>query len=226
MSIRSKIKTLLRRARGLIHRNPQRFLRHVQGVIHVGANAGQERDLYNKHGLAVVWIEPIPEVFRELEANIAALPRQRGIQGLVADVDGQEYAFHVANNHGLSSSIFALKHHRDVWPDVRYEKTIVLKSTTLPSLCERHGIDCREYQALILDTQGSELLILRGARELLPAFTYIQAEAADFEVYEGCCRIGELSGFLAECGFRERARYCFATRPGGGRCYDVIYEKC
>ena len=32
------------------------FLKSVSGVIHVGANTGQERDLYAKYHLDVVWI--------------------------------------------------------------------------------------------------------------------------------------------------------------------------
>jgi hypothetical protein len=42
------------------------YLRKVRGVIHVGANEGQERDLYAAFGLNVIWIEPIPEVFQVL----------------------------------------------------------------------------------------------------------------------------------------------------------------
>ena len=36
------------------------YLKRVTGVIHVGANAGQERELYASFHLDVVWIEPIP----------------------------------------------------------------------------------------------------------------------------------------------------------------------
>ena len=45
---------------------PDDFLRSCSGVIHVGANSGQERELYAQHGLNVVWIEPIPEVYTAL----------------------------------------------------------------------------------------------------------------------------------------------------------------
>jgi hypothetical protein len=140
-------------------------------------------------------------------------------------VDGTDHAFHIANNHGESSSILALKHHKDVWPDVGYDRTVMMQSTTLPSLLARHGIDGRRYQALVLDTQGSELLVLRGAASLLPCFRFVKAEAADFEAYEGCCRIADLTAFLGGHGFRERSRRRFATRRQGGHYYDVIYER-
>ena len=45
-----------------------------------------------------------------------------------------------------------------------------------------------KYDALVLDTQGSELLVLKGAAGLLPNIKYVQAEVADFESYSGACR--------------------------------------
>lgn len=225
MTLAAKLKSLLRRTKGLFTPDQNRFLRHVTGVIHVGANTGQERELYAAHGLDVVWVEPIPEVFEELSARIAAFPKQLAIQGLVSDRDDQAYAFHVANNDGASSSMLELKHHKDLWPDVRFEKTITLASKTLPTLLSLHRVDCQNYQALILDTQGSELLVLKGASDLLSAFSYIKTEVADFEAYEGCCRLDEVSAFLASHGFKEHSRRCFATRREGGAYYDVVYKR-
>ncbi len=65
-----------------------RFLTEAIGVVHVGANTGQERGLYDQYGLNVLWIEPIPELFSVLEANIRMLPRQAARCRLVADKDG------------------------------------------------------------------------------------------------------------------------------------------
>lgn len=225
MTITTALRSLLRRTRAFFTPDPNRFLRDVTGVIHVGANSGQERDLYAAHGLDVVWVEPIPEVFEELSARIAGYPKQRGLQCLVADKDDQDYAFHIASNDGGSSSILELKHHKDLWPDVRFEKTITLRSKTLPTLLALNQVDCWKYQALILDTQGSELLILRGASGLLPAFSYIKIEVADFEAYEGCCQLDEVSTFLTSHGFKEHSRRCFATRRERGSYYDVVYKR-
>ena len=68
----------------------------------------------------------------------------------------------MANNGGASSSILELAQHRDVWPSVDYEQTIPLESVTLGTFIEKHAIDLQGFDALILDTQGSELLILQG----------------------------------------------------------------
>jgi FkbM family methyltransferase len=216
---------LLRRLRRLFTPDPDRFLRAARGVVHVGANVGQERELYRRHALEVLWIEPIPEVFTRLAQNIAGVPRQRALRALVTDRDDAEYEFHIANNDGESSSILELKEHRDVWPTVDFTRTIKLKSNTLATLLERERIDLTRYDALVMDTQGSELLVLRGAEPLLEGFKFIKTEVPDFEAYAGCAKLDEIGRFLQARGYVEMARHWFASRPGGGRYYDVVYAQ-
>ncbi len=201
------------------------FLRQVAGVIHVGANTGQERDLYDRYSLWVLWIEPIPEVFRELRENIVGRHRQCAFQALVSDSDGVEVPFYVANNQGASSSMLDLHLHREIWPTIEYDRTLQLRTTTLASLLRREAIDLTRYDALVIDTQGSELLVLKGAAEFLPAFTFIKVEVPDFEAYKGCCRVADVAAFLSERGWREYARERFAQRPGGGSYFDIVFRQ-
>src|SRR5215471_16445825 len=81
------------------------FLKRVHGVIHVGANDGGGRYAYAQHGLKVIWIEPIPEVFRQLVENIRNFPDQKAINALITNEDGTLCTLHIANNGGQSSSI-------------------------------------------------------------------------------------------------------------------------
>ena len=215
---------ILRRLRRWFGPDPNRFLREAHGVIHVGANVGQEREIYARRNLDVLWVEPLPEVFGALCANIASYPRQRALEALVTDRDDQPYEFHVANNAGESSSIFDLKDHRDLWPKVAFTRSITLRSVTLTTLLEREGVDMTRYDALVMDTQGSELLVLKGAEPLLSRFAYIKTEVPDFEAYEGCVQLAELGAWLAARGFAESARNRFATRAAGGHYYDVVFR--
>ena len=198
---------------------------HVRGVVHVGANTGQERLIYDKEGLKVLWIEPIPSVFDTLVANIRALPKQRAVCALVTDRDDVETPFHIANNDGKSSSILDLKHHADIYPDIKFKSTITLKSTTLTALFAREGLDPADYGALVMDTQGSELLVLQGAVPLLRSFEYIKTEVADFESYAGCCQLADIDAFMRRHGYREIWRKKFSERAQGGSYFDVIYRK-
>ena len=204
---------------------PDAFLRHSKGVIHVGANTGQERALYDLFDLEVLWIEPLAQAFTELEANIAVYPRQRALKALVTDQDDREYEFHITSNAGESSSIFALKDHRDIWPDVTVERTEKLRSTRLSTLLASAAIDPTSFDTLVMDTQGSELLVLKGAGDLLRSLRFIKTEAADFEAYDGCCTVDDLRGYLEPIGFREIGRTRFAERTGGGAYYNLIFRR-
>jgi hypothetical protein len=115
--------------------------------------------------------------------------------------------------------------HKEVWPDVAYAKTITLRSTTLATLLSSQGIDPAEYGALVMDTQGSELLVLKGAEPILKNFRYIKTEVADFEAYQGCCQLTDLDVLLTSHGFREISRRAFAKRAAGGNYYDVTYQR-
>lgn len=225
MCILSKLSNHCGKLRNLFCKNPDAFLKKAKGVVHVGANEGQERDEYARYGLNVIWIEPIPEVFEILKENIKGYPNQKAIQALVTDKDDAEYTFHIASNQGASSSIFDMKLHREIWPEVVYKKTIILKSATLSSLLKRESVDLQNYDSLVIDTQGAELLVLKGAADLLNNFRYIKAELPDFESYEGCSKLDDVSEFLKKYYFVEYARAKFAEHPEGGAYYDVLYIK-
>jgi len=218
-------RAVLRRLKRLLTPNPDRFLKQVSGVVHVGANTGGERDTYKRYGLRVAWIEPIPEVFQELKANLVGYEGQLAFNALVTDQDNIEHKFHISNNGGCSSSIFDLKLHKDIWPEVAYNKTITLQSVTLTSLFETERIRADDYDALIMDTQGAEMLVLKGAEAILNGFKFIKTEVADFESYAGCCQLQDIDQFLKQRGFYEFSRSKFAERPAGGNYYDVIYKR-
>jgi FkbM family methyltransferase len=205
--------------------NMDGFLNQVPGLIHIGANDGGERDKYSKYGLGVIWIEPNPDVFENLRNNIAGYPGQKAYQYLVTDKDDLEYEFHIANNRGLSSSILDLNLHLALCPDIIYEKTIKLRSVTLPSLLKNELIRIDEYPALVMDTQGSELLVLKGAKDIVSAFKYIKIEVADFESYKGCCQLEDIDQFMKIHDFEELSRLKFAEIAGGGSYYDIVYKR-
>jgi FkbM family methyltransferase len=200
-------------------------LRRAKGVIHIGANTGQERDYYASYGLDVVWVEPIPEVFAQLERNIAPLPKQRAFRYILTDRDGDDIELKIASNGGASSSILELGDHKKLWPAVHYTGSVKMKSTTFKAFAEAERIDTGAYDALVLDTQGTEMMVLKGAGDLLRNFRIINTEAADFEAYVGCCQIEELTAYLARLGFREVTRKTFARKAATGSYYDVLYQR-
>jgi FkbM family methyltransferase len=220
--MKSVARWLLKGLRG----DPDSFLRKAKGVIHVGANVGPERDLYAARNLNVLWVEPIPDIFDRLKTRLSAYPDQRAFNYLVTDVDEKEYSFHIASNDGGSSSIYEFAAHKEIWPDVTYTKTITIKSITLDSLIKRERIEMINFDALIMDTQGSELLVLKGAANILRHFRFIKTEVADFESYRGCCRLMDMDEFLQGHGYKRVVTKRVAHKHGVGSYYDVLYELC
>ena len=100
-----------------------------------------------------------------------------------------------------------------------------MRSSTLPTALNTAGIDYAAFDALVLDTQGSELLVLRGAAPILAQFKFVKTEAADFESYKGCATVSEISRFLAEHKFTLRQKVEFATHPAGGRYFDLLFKR-
>lgn len=207
-------------------RRPQdSFLRKVPGVIHIGANLGQERDNYAAHGLNVIWVEPIPEIFGQLQNNIAGFPKQHAYKALLADCADKEFSFRIANNDGQSSSIFDLAKHRELWPEVDFTREVRITATTLDRLVERERIEVKRFGALVLDTQGAELLVLKGSLATLNRMKFVLVEAADFEAYAGCCQLKDIDGFLTQHGFRRKALMIVAFRAGVGTYSNVLYQR-
>jgi FkbM family methyltransferase len=202
-----------------------KMLCRAKGVLHVGAHTGQERDRYRSAGLKVIWFEAIPEIFNQLHCNIRGYKNQVALNYLLTDSDGEVYDFNISSNNGMSSSILALGDHKDIWPDVRYNSKIkvVGRSFSEVAKVESLVLDC--YDCLVMDTQGSELLVLKGMGDHLKRFRFIKTEAADFEAYIGCCTANELKIFLNNHGFHEYFRELQVTHPSKGAYYELYFQR-
>jgi len=220
-----RLKSLANRFVRPFRQDPDAFLGCIKGVIHVGANLGQERDLYAARDLNVVWIEPIPAVFQKLQDSIGSYPKQRAFCQLITDVDDQHYSFNIGGHMGESSSILELAKHKLLWPEVTHTETINLRSLTLSSLMRKEELDPAHYDALVMDTQGAELLVLKGAADRLPCFKFIKSEVADFESYKGCCLLTEMDAFLQKFRFQRIATRSFASHAQAGSYYNVVYSR-
>jgi len=199
-------------------------LRNVTGIIHVGANTGQEREFYRGFGIDVIWVEPIDEVYDILLKNLEGFDRQRAYKALLADQDDKEYNFNIANNGGASSSIQEMDAIPDIWPDIKYIESRKLKSTTLESFMRRENISPDRYQALTMDVEGAELLVLRGAGSMLRRCKYVKAEVADFTPRVGSPRTSDLDAFLRDAGFEQLIRRPFGQYKGE-KFWDLVWKK-
>ena len=100
----------------------------------------------------------------------------------------------------------------------------ILRKPNLNTFFEKNNIDLNNYETLIMDTQGSELLVLKGAKNILKKIKYIKTEVSDFESYKGCCQLKDIDKFMEKNGFQAVLKSCF-KRHEAGNYYDVLYEK-
>lgn len=174
-----------------------------KGVLHVGANKGQEAATYNSLGIHnVVWVEAIPAVFQELQRNVAAYCGNTCLQACVADVDGKEVEFNIANNEGQSSSLLELGTHREAHPSVRFVGKLKMTTVRLDTLLAQNSIKVGKGWLLNMDLQGAELLALNGLGSLIHRFKYLYLEVNEKELYQGCCLLPELIEILDSLGFQ------------------------
>jgi FkbM family methyltransferase len=169
----------------------------ITGVLHVGAHIGQEAESYQRNGIHdVTWIEANPVVLPRLRATVEPLGH-RVVPGLVSDTDGQDVDFYLTNNEE-SSSLLPLGTHAQQHPDVIVTETIRLTTTTLDTLCAKNEVD--RFNFLSLDVQGAELMVLRGAADVLRQVDFIYSEVNEERLYRGCALVSEIDDFLT--GFR------------------------
>ena len=140
------------------------------GIIHVGANSGQEVPDYRASGIRpVVLVEPLAGPFGQLVRAVDGTPGFYPLKACLSDVADRTVEFHVASNGGQSSSYLRPAAHSKIRPDITFDRTETMVTDTLDravgSALPRARARARSASTIIgLDTQGSEMDILRGGR--------------------------------------------------------------
>jgi FkbM family methyltransferase len=189
------------------------------GVLHLGANVGEEAPVYDELGIKdVIWVEANPDLIPQLVTNTNQY-KHGIILACMGDVEGKEVDFHVSNNAGQSSSILELGTHKIAHPEVHYVESYKTTMRRGDVLFNEIGLGSIDF--LNLDLQGAELLALRGMGDLLKQFKWIYTEVNQQELYKGCVLVGDLDLFLNGHGFK-RVETSWCGNTGWG---DALYIK-
>lgn len=179
----------------------------VAGVVHVGANRGDEIDQYDSMGAQrVVFIEANPQLAKQLRARFATRPDVTICEFAAADENGHA-DFHLTS-FDQSSSLLKLKRHAEIYPEIVAAGTIQVIKRRLDDALAETGLADAAFELLSLDIQGAELMALRGAPTLLGRVRAVNCELAFEELYDGCPLATEIDAHLAAFGF---ARVATAT---------------
>lgn len=153
-------------------------------MIHVGGYDGNEEHWYRQWAARSVWFEPLPQLCAGLKA---------------AGLDAHQFALGsapgVAKFHLSASlqccSLLEPTGHLEQYPHFPFDGTIDVEVRTLDSF----GLT--GFDTLVIDVQGYELEVLRGAERTLRDIRIVYCEVAIFELYRGGALFHEIHRHLS-----------------------------
>lgn len=192
------------------------------GVLHVGSNVGEERDVYREIGIEKqVWIEANPEIFLILKENISNNPQAIAFNICAGD-ENKDVVLHISNNHSQSSSVLELGTHKIEHPNVYYVADVTVPMYKLEEFFAGIGVEGKfdDLDLLNIDVQGFELNVLKGMGDMVKQFKAIYLECNKDYVYEKCALVGDIDFYLGAYGF-ERVETKWAPNKNWGDCLFI-----
>lgn len=187
-----------------------------KGLLHVGAHLAQELDIYEHFALPrVMWVEADPELAAVVRDKIEGHPRSSLSVFAASDTNGRA-TFHRTSNGCASSSLLKFARHAKHFPNVSQDSSFEVDTKKL----DDEIADKDNYNMIVIDIQGAEILALRGAKVLLRNIDAIVAEVNFDQMYAGGAMASELDTFLRGHGFT-RADTASVCRAYG----DALYVK-
>ena len=187
---------------------------NINGIIHVGANDAQEFNFYDKFPGPKLYFEPIPHVAQKIKNKIGDKIRRtdRPVTVEVLACGSQnldEITLHVSSNAGNSSSILDGKNSGHFARfGITTESDIQVKMVRLDTYMESHlryleslGASSLPYNTLVIDTEGYDLEVLKGAEITLKSINYLMVESWADNFFIGAPTFDEQNSWILAHGF-------------------------
>lgn len=168
----------------------------IKGILHIGGHYGQEYLLYKSKNIQnIMFFEPVPSNFAILKERL------EGKAILVNKAVGAESRkiemFIETANRSMSCSILQPKLHLEEYPKIIFTSKIEVDMIKLDEIY----IDKKKYNMLVVDVQGYELEVFKGAKILLKNIDYIVTEVNRKELYTNNPLIEDIDIFLGQHKF-------------------------
>lgn len=194
--------------------------------VDVGASGGIHKRWYQfGSGVKSILFEPDKKEFEKLASNES---ENAIIVNSALAEKSKKVDFHICNRQEVSS---IYKPNRNLLE--RYEnperfhiqRTISLEANSIDNLLPKEGI--HEIDFIKIDTQGSELDILKGANNYFGNLIGLEVEVEFVELYQGQPLFTEVNSFVESKGFSliDLRRYYWRRKEGGfiGRKGQLIF---
>jgi FkbM family methyltransferase len=178
------------------------FKVNVKGILHIGAHKCEELETYLKYTTTdkILWVEAIESLIKQ---NLEKNSNLKILNAVVSNEDDKDIEFKITNLTNCSS-ILDLKYHKEIHPSIEVVEIIKMKTTTIQTLYKENNINPLDYNTLVMDIQGAELLALEGMGNDLNNIDTIYIEVNEKELYEGCCDLNSLDKYLINFGFERK----------------------
>lgn len=188
----------------------------ISGLVHVGANIGQEVPFYLEIINNNIYLfEPLSSAFQILKSKFSSYPNIKLFNFGLGDNNEEKELYVADENHGSSSSLLEPSLHKDYFPEIKFSNIERIKLKKFSEL------DSIQANLLVIDVQGFELQSLKGFENKLNDFDYIISEISRKSLYKSSVLVDELDIFLKENSFIRYKTSWVSNKPTG----DAIYIK-
>jgi len=187
-----------------------------KGVIQVGSHWAEEHDVLLEIGIKkFVYIEPCKDAFEVLKNKFDNNPDVILFNCACGEIETEMEMYVSPNNQGQSNSLLKPLLHLEQHPEVQFTETEMVKVIPLDKL----PFDRSDYDLLVMDTQGAEGLVLRGAVETLATIDSIYTECNNGQTYEGNMELDQMEKFLNAYGFELKETFWPSNNWTWGDCF-------
>ncbi|WP_051340028.1 FkbM family methyltransferase [Planktothrix agardhii] len=171
-----------------------------RGIILIGAYDGKTLKRLNlPNTVKILVIDANQGAVERLQENFADSPNIQVVQAAIAN-HNDTVTLHLTSLES-SSSILPWKQYSEIYPNIKEIQQLTLSSHTLDTLLEELNLSPSDFNILILDIQGAELLALEGANQLLNNLDAIYTNVHYQELFEGGALAEEVNQFLTDYQF-------------------------
>lgn len=148
--------------------------------------------------------EPVPELYQKVIKEVETCNNVSTYQLALSDKEGSA-DFYISSftsapdDPSASSSLLAPTGHLSAWPRIKFKKKISVPTMTIDSWADKNNINHVDF--IWLDTQGSELSILKGAPRILKTTNVVFMEVEFLELYKDQPLFKDVKEWLEKNGF-------------------------